>query len=68
MIDLIKVLISLTILVKAGMDYLRVREVSDKLWIIMALSSIPLNAVQYISNGFDLFYLIVQFAIVFFHL
>jgi preflagellin peptidase FlaK len=64
-IDLLKVLITAVIFIKASVHDLREREVSDELWKLMLAVAIPLNVVQFIFEGFDLVLAVVQFVLIF---
>ncbi len=65
MLDLIKVIVTLVILVKASLDDLRTREISNKIWIIMILIALILNVIQYAIHKFDVLSAIIQFLVVF---
>lgn len=67
MLEIIKVLITLSILLKASIEDLKKREIDDRLWIFMITSAIFLNTVEYIFQPFDLIFALIQFGIVFFY-
>jgi preflagellin peptidase FlaK len=65
MITIAKVLITLFVLVKASWHDLKTREIPDSLWLIMIFTSIPLDVLQYVIDGFDLVFAVIQFVVIF---
>jgi preflagellin peptidase FlaK len=64
-IEIIKVIVTLGVFVKASLEDLKTREIQDKLWLLMLSLSIPLNIAQYVQQPFDLTFAILQFVLIF---
>ncbi len=65
MINLIKVLITLAIFIKASIHDLREREVPDELWVLMVILGIVLDIAQYFIKPYNILIAILQFVIIF---
>lgn len=65
MFEIVKVVATLLILLKASIEDLRSREIDDRLWIVMVLIAIPLNVLEYLVKHFDVIFAFVQFVIMF---
>ncbi len=65
MIDVIKVLITLAIFLKASVHDIKEREVPDELWIFMVVCGLILDGIQYFIQPYSLLIAILQFVIIF---
>ncbi len=65
MINLIKVLITLAIFIKASIHDLKEREVPDELWVLMVILGVILDVVQYFIKPYNILIAILQFIIIF---
>ncbi len=65
MINLIKVLITLAIFIKASIHDLREREVPDELWVLMVILGVILDIAQYFIKPYNILIAILQFVIIF---
>ncbi len=63
--DLIKIVISFIIFLKASVYDLREREVPDELWMFMVLSGVILDVVQYLIEPYNIIFALIQFLIIF---
>jgi len=64
-IDVVKILITLFVLVKASWHDLKTREIPDNLWLIMIFTAIPLDVIQYLLEPYDLVFAVIQFVVIF---
>ncbi len=64
-IEIVKIVLTLAILIKASLEDLRRREIQDKLWLVLMILSIPLNVFQYLKDPFDLKFAFLQFSLIF---
>ncbi len=65
LIDLLKVVISLVLFLKASYHDLRDREVPDGIWISMVVFGLILDVIQYSLERFNIFLAVIQFVFVF---
>ncbi len=65
MLEILKVLVTLLILLKASVEDLKTRMIDDRLWIAMLLVAIPLDVLEYFVKPFNLIFALIQFSIIF---
>ncbi len=65
LIDLVKVVITFIILLKASVHDVRTREVPDELWLYMIFAGLILDVIQYIQRPYNILLAIVQFVLIF---
>ncbi|HIP63598.1 MAG TPA: peptidase A24 [Archaeoglobus profundus] len=63
-IDVMKILVTLAILIKASIYDWKFREIPDNLWIMVIAFAIPLNIIQYILSPYNFLFLLIQFIII----
>ncbi len=64
-IDVVKILITLFIFIKASIHDLREREIPDEFWKFMVTVGLILDVVQYFMEPYDLTLAVVQFILIF---
>ncbi len=64
-VDLLKVIISSGLFLKASYHDLKEREVPDSIWILMIALGLILDTVQYLLYRYDLIFALIQFVVVF---
>jgi len=65
LVEIVKVLVTLLIFVRASVEDLKTREIDDKLWLIMIALAILLNVIQFLQKPFNLIFAVVQFVFIF---
>ena len=65
LIDLVKVVLSFVVLLKASVHDVRTREVPDELWLYMIVAGLILDIVQYILHPYNLLLAVIQFVLIF---
>ena len=65
LINVIKVLITLAVFIKASIHDFKEREVPDELWVFMVILGVVLDVIQYFINPYNILIAILQFVIIF---